>query len=196
MKKFLCTTIQIDLRDVFNNKMFFKELETDRLFLKNISMYDRDFILAQFSDNEVNRYLFDAEPLTDVYGADEIINFYIQPEPRAQHRWILVRKNDGTKIGTCGFHCWDKSNGCCDIGYDLYPDFWGRGYMIEALRTICLFAQNDMKVRSINACIYINNDKSIKLAEKLGFAFTGQIKDEIFRGERYMHKILIHTCNI
>ena len=176
--------------------MFFKELETDRLFLKNVSKYDREFILEQFSNNEVNRYLFDAEPLTDVFGADEIIDFYMQPEPRAQHRWILIRKGDGTKIGTCGFHCWDKSNGCCDIGYDLYPDYWGSGYMIEALKAICAFARSDMKVRSINACISIDNEKSIKLAEKLGFAFTGQVKDEIFRGEKYPHKILTLGCTI
>ncbi len=60
--------------------MLFKELETERLFLKNISTCDRDFILEQFSNNEVNRYLFDAEPLTDVFGADDITDFYIQPE--------------------------------------------------------------------------------------------------------------------
>lgn len=174
--------------------MLFKELETDRLFLKNISRYDREFILKQFSNDEVNRYLFDAEPLTDIFGADEIIDFYMQPEPRAQHRWILVRKDDETKIGTCGFHCWDKSNGCCDIGYDLYPDYWGKGYMMEALKAICAFARSGMKVSGINAWISIDNEKSVMLAEKLGFAFTGQIKDEIFRGEKYPHKILTLDC--
>lgn len=176
--------------------MFFKEFETDRLFLKSISMYDREFILEQFSNSEVNQYLFDAEPLTDVFGAGEIIDFYMQAEPRAQHRWILVTKSDSTKIGTCGFHCWDKSNGCCDIGYDLYPDYWGKGYMIEALKAICAFARSDMKLKGINACISIDNEKSIKLAEKLGFTFSGQIKDEIFRGEIYSHKILTLDCTI
>jgi Acetyltransferases, including N-acetylases of ribosomal proteins len=171
--------------------MFFNELETDRLFLKNISMYDREFILEQFSNIEVNRYLFDAEPLIDILGADEIIDFYVQPKPRAQHRWILVRKSDGTKIGTCGFHCWDKLNGCCDIGYDLYPDYWGKGYMGEALRAICAFARSNMKLRSINAGISVNNEKSIKLAEKLGFTFNGSIKNGNFRGEAYPHKIFV-----
>lgn len=175
--------------------MFFKELETDRLFLKNISVHDREFIFEQFSNNKVNQYLFDAEPLTDILGANEIIDFYIQPEPRAQHRWILVRKSDNTKIGTCGFHCWDESNGCCDIGYDLYPDYWGKGYMMEALKAICEFARTDMKVRRINACISIDNKKSMKLAEKLGFTFNGQLKDEIFHGKAYPHKILILDCN-
>lgn len=176
--------------------MFFSELETDRLFLKNISMHDREFILEQFSNIEVNQYLFDAEPLTDIFGADEIIDFYVQPEPRAQHRWILVRKSDGSKIGTCGFHCWDKTNGSCDIGYDLYPDYWGNGYMCEALKAICGFARSNMKLRSINAWISVNNEKSIKLAEKLGFSFNGLIKDEIFRGKAYPHRIFTLDCTV
>ena len=70
--------------------MFFRELETDRLFLKNISPVDRDFIFTVFSNDDVNRYLYDAEPLTDpltdISGADDIINFYLEPEPRNQYR--------------------------------------------------------------------------------------------------------------
>ena len=43
--------------------MLFKELETDRLILKNISPEDNEFIYTLFSNDQVNKYLFDAEPL-------------------------------------------------------------------------------------------------------------------------------------
>lgn len=87
--------------------MLFKELETDRLLLKNISKEDNTFILSQFSDNDVNTYLYDAEPIMDITEADDLINFYTQPESQGQNRWILIRKSDGTRMGTCGFHCFD-----------------------------------------------------------------------------------------
>lgn len=170
--------------------MIFYELETERLLLKNISSEDRSFIFAQFSNSEVNKFLYDAEPLTDIHGADEIIDFYTQPEPRGHHRWILVRKNDGVRLGTCGFHCWEQSTGCCDIGYDLFPDFWGKGYMSEAIEAIISFAKDEMKIEKINACIFIENDRSIKIMERFGFVFDGQMKNEIFRGNTYPHKIL------
>lgn len=168
--------------------MLFKELETERLILKNISFEDRDFILDQFSNMTINKYLFDAEPLVDIQGADELIDFYLQPKPRPQHRWILVTK-EGTKIGTCGFHCWYPSEGTCDIGYDLNPDFWNKGYMSEAIDSILRFAQNDMKLKRVDACIYQENEKSIKLAQKAGFKFTGQTKSAIFHGKVYIHNI-------
>ena len=169
--------------------MLFRELETDRLLLKNISAKDSEFILAMFSNDEVNRFLFDAEPLKDIQEADELIDFYTQEEPRGHHRWVLVRKDDGVKVGTCGFHCWDKEAGCCDVGYDLLPDFWGQGYMLEAMRTIIEFVRSDMVLNYIDACIYIDNEKSVSLAEKCGFTFEGRMKDEVFRGEKYPHKI-------
>lgn len=174
--------------------MLFRKLETNRLLLRNISYDDRDFIYRQFSNDEVNRYLFDAEPLVDINGADEIIEYYVQPEPRFQHRWVLVKKDDGVKIGTCGFHCWNNSKASCDIGYDLFPDFWGKGYMSEAIQAMIDFARSDMDIRYINACIYPDNRMSIRLAERFGFVFAGEMKEETFRGQKYPHKILTLEC--
>ncbi len=69
--------------------MLFTNIETERLLLKNISPNDREFIFNQLSNDYINRYLFDAEPVTDINGADDIISFYIEPEPRHEHRWIV-----------------------------------------------------------------------------------------------------------
>lgn len=169
--------------------MHFTALETDRLWLKNIALEDRAFLLEQFSNGDVNRFLFDVEPLSSLQAAEDIIRFYLQPEPRAQHRWILTRKADGERLGTCGYHCWDREKGTCEVGYDLYPDFWGQGYMGEALRAILAFARDEMKVQRVNACVYPDNEKSVHTVERLGFVFAGAMKDEIFRGETYPHRI-------
>ena len=169
--------------------MFFKNLETNRLKLVNISIFDREFIFNQFSNEFVNKYLFDEEPLTDIIGADKIIDFYTYEEPRNQHRWILSRKLDGIKIGTCGFHCWNKSEGVVDIGYDLMEEFCGNGYMTEAVEAIINFAKSEMHVKQIDAHIYHENEKSIDLIRKFGFEFLGKTEDAIFRGEKYLHKV-------
>jgi [ribosomal protein S5]-alanine N-acetyltransferase len=168
--------------------MFYNNRETDRLLLKNIDNGDREFIFSQFSDDDINKYLFDSEPLTDLSGADEIIDFYLTPEPRMQHRWIIQRKADGVKMGTCGFHCWSIKDSVVEIGYDLKKEFWGNGYMYESINNIIEFARDNMKVKEINACIYIENDRSISLVEKLGFVLTGS-KYELFRGKKYLHNL-------
>jgi ribosomal-protein-alanine N-acetyltransferase len=168
--------------------MFYQELETERLTLKNISSADRDFIFEQFSNDKVNEYLYDEEPLTDISGADDIIEFYTQPEPRSQHRWIIIRKSDLVKIGTCGYHFFDKDKGSVEIGYDLNDCFWGKGYAKEAVGEIISFAKNRMKIKQINACIYPKNERSIKLIEHFGFKKTGE-QNLKFRNQEYLHYI-------
>jgi ribosomal-protein-alanine N-acetyltransferase len=169
--------------------LFFTELETARMLLKNISVEDRDFIYAQFSDDEVNRYLFDEEPVQTIAEADDIIGGFTGPEPRDRHRWVLVRKDDGAKMGTCGFHFWKEAEGTAEVGYDLFPDFWGHGYMTEAMQAAIRFAAEHMHLRRIDAEIYPDNLKSVALAEKLGFQFCGQTQTLVFRGEPYVHRI-------
>jgi ribosomal-protein-alanine N-acetyltransferase len=161
---------------------------TDRLILKNIGKEDTDFILSHFSDRDVTKYLYDTEPLTDISGANEIICSYLETEPRSQNRWILVRKTDNEKIGTCGFHCWNRNEANVEIGYDLQREFWSKGYMQEALIEILNFAKGNMNVMKIEAHVYVENIKSINLLGKIGFKISGT-KNELFRGKEYLHNI-------
>src|SRR5574344_1127900 len=150
----------------------FVELETARLVLKNIDYDDKEFMYKEFSTDEVNEFLFDAEPVSSIDEASEWIDFYTQAEPRSQHRWIIVNKANGEKIGTCGVHCWDREKLCAEIGYDLQPQYWRKGYMSEAIATMLIFAKDKMKVKKLVANIAENNIASIRTAEKAGFHRT------------------------
>lgn len=169
----------------------FTNLETERLVLKCIGYEDVDFIFKQFSTEEVNQYLYDAEPTSSVEEAKEIIDFYMEPEPRDQYRWILILKENNEKIGTCGFHCWNRATGEVELGYDLQPEYWKRGYMRAALTEIMNFAKEKMQIMKVYAHIYPKNLASVGIAKKMGFVRTGEQYDEVFRGEKYLHDIYV-----
>lgn len=168
--------------------MFFTELETERLSLKNIGRDDREFVYRQFSDETMTRYLYDEEPLISIEEADQIIDFYLRPEPRTMHRWIIVRKPGDVKMGTLGLHLWDRETGRVEVGYDLREEYWGNGYMREAMEAIIRFAWVEMRVREIVANISVANEKSIRLVEGLGFAISGT-RMELFRGKEHPHHV-------
>lgn len=171
--------------------MFYQNLETDRLLLKNISHDDREFIWKQFSDDAVNAFLFDTEPMGSLEEADELIDFYMQPEPRGQHRWIILLKETGEKVGTCGFHCLDSAEKCVDIGYDLQQPYWGRGIMTEAVKAMLLSYLPKLGVERVFAHIAVGNDRSVHLAQKLGFVFEGETETLAFHGKDYLHHIYV-----
>ena len=67
-------------------------IETKRLLLKCIDQSDREFIFEEFQNDFINQFLFDAEPMTDIKEADDLIEFYNMQEPRNQNRWVLIHK--------------------------------------------------------------------------------------------------------
>ena len=59
-----------------------------------------------------------------------------------------------------------------EIGYDLSKDYWGKGYMKEAMVPVIKFGFNVMRLSTINAFIHIENIRSNKFIRKLGFLLT------------------------
>jgi ribosomal-protein-alanine N-acetyltransferase len=166
----------------------FTNIETDRLLLRNIDHTDRDFIFEEFQNDFINRYLYDAEPMTEISQADQLIDFYTMPEPRKQNRWVLMDKATNTRLGTCGYHVWDPDKQEVEIGFELLQQYNGRGHMLEATEAIIEFARNEMQVQTINAIVYVQNESCIKLLERLGFTRVGEQATE-FRGQTYLHHV-------
>lgn len=166
----------------------FRDLQTERLTLRALRKSDADNILAHFGDPDVSRYLLDEEPFTDISEALGLIEWYSAPEPRNRHRWLIERKSDGAFLGTCGYHCWDSNNNICELGYDLAPAYWGMGYMSEALGAALAFGFGDMGLNRVHAFVYIDNARSFRLLERLGFTREGVMRDKhLFRGVYYDH---------
>lgn len=168
----------------------FANLETNRLILKCIDHSDRDFILEEFQNDFINRYLYDEEPMTHISQADELIGFYSMSEPRKQNRWVLVDKTTNTKLGTCGFHAWNPDHKEVEIGFELMEQYNGRGYMLEAVEAIIDFARHQMKVERIKAIVYVENQGCKKLLQRLGFIKAGEEETE-FRGQMYLHDVYV-----
>jgi [ribosomal protein S5]-alanine N-acetyltransferase len=166
----------------------FTNIETERLLLKGIDHSDHEFILEEFQNDFINRYLYDAEPMTDISQADELIDFYTVAEPRKQNRWVLIEKTTNTRLGTCGFHLWNPDNKDVEIGFELLEQYNGKGYMREAMEAIIEFARREMKVERINAIVYIENGNCIRLLERLGFLKVGE-EETVFRGQTYLHNV-------
>jgi ribosomal-protein-alanine N-acetyltransferase len=165
-----------------------KTYTTERLILKPIDESDQAFIFSQFSNDIVNAYLFDAEPLTNPSEALDIITFYSQGNPTHQERFILKLKTTHEPLGTIGYHAYNKEASSIDIGYDLNPAYFSQGYMREALSFLIDYIKENLSVLNIHACIYPKNQKSIDLVKHFGFTYNKN-SYEHFRGEEILHHV-------
>ena len=163
-------------------------IETRRLILRELTDEDAGFVYAHFSDEDVCRFLFDEEPLTNVEEALDLINWYKNAGLKDRFRWGLELKESSHLIGTCGFHCLDRKNNAVELGYDLSRNHWRQGFMFEALEAVLDVAFNHMRLNRVQAYVYTLNDGSYKLLEKLKFTREGVARDKnLFRGKYYDH---------
>ena len=65
--------------------------------------------------------------------------------------------------------------------------------MQEAMKEIIKFAKIGMNINEICACISVDNKKSIRLIENLGFILSAS-SIETFRKEKYLHNIYSLNC--
>ncbi|MBR4553994.1 MAG: GNAT family N-acetyltransferase [Ruminococcus sp.] len=148
-----------------------RELDTERLHLRYVTADDTLRIYQCWaSDAEVTRYLtWHAHKnirVTVDYVA-YVINEYKKPDT---YRWGIVIRETNELIGiidVVGYHHGDPV-----IGYCSGRDYWGNGYMTEALKavTAALF-EDGFETIVIEAVD--RNIGSNRVIEKAGFKFVG-----------------------
>jgi len=92
-------------------------------------------------------------------------------------RWAIRLKSSGLCIGTCGFNAWSEATRSATIGYDLNREYWGRGFITEALfnvieRAFC----GHLACKTINriqADTVLGNIVSENILKNLGFKEEG-----------------------
>ena len=75
-----------------------------------------------------------------------------------------------------------------EIGYYLDEDWWGGGYTAEAVRAVLEFAFSDLGLQSVVGLTRLDNQRSSRVLEKLGFDHSGV--ETRFAKERNRHETL------
>jgi RimJ/RimL family protein N-acetyltransferase len=100
----------------------------------------------------------------------------VQEHPESEP-WLLraiVPHGDGpVAIGLINFHGPPDDQGFAEVGYELQPEFRGRGFAIDAVRAYFEWAAREHGVSRFRAGIAPANERSINLVTKLGMRKTG-----------------------
>lgn len=140
---------------------------TGRLHFRLLNQTDTDAVYKQFSDPDMCRYF--SEPPCDYNEAAEIIKHYAQPEGKGHYRYGMFDRETGAFIGTCDYHYWDPERRQVEIGYDIWKDYWGQGYMSEALPVLLHTCFTHLDADCIYILTHPQNAASIATVRKFGF---------------------------
>lgn len=148
------------------------EMETERLVLRRWKREDLKPYAALVSDEEVMR-LTGVEPTKNLEETTREFN----ADLRSDRSFAIVLRESGEVIGRIKFHA-DMHRfhvKSLSVSYELRREFWGCGYMTEALTAMIERAFEKEKVDVLAANHYSNNMRSRRVIEKCGFTYEGTI---------------------
>jgi [ribosomal protein S5]-alanine N-acetyltransferase len=154
----------------------FPVLETRRLGLVELTLDDAEWYLAHFSRPEIVTGTGFPAPDSLDDARDELQRYVTGLFDRRDGiRWGLApRDAPGTIAGTAGIYRWrDEPEPAAEVGYDLAPEWWGRGLMAEALEAIADYVFGHLGLAYLEATVLVGNDRSCRTLERAGFLNAG-----------------------
>ncbi|QPF74980.1 GNAT family N-acetyltransferase [Roseateles sp. DAIF2] len=111
-------------------------------------------------------------------------------------RFVLRQAGDATEriVATVGFHTISSLNGSAEIGYDVDPEFWGRGLASAACRAATAWGFRVRGWHRIQATTVPANLGSQRVLERCGYRREGLLRNfRIVAGlpaDYYMYAII------
>jgi len=137
------------------------------------------------------------DPIVQLYNStphqtrDDTLRFIAEQLEKYARRqeitWGLLVRRLGRVVGCVTLYDWDVHHRRAQIGYDLARDQWGNGLAQEAVRRVLAFAFEEMDLNRIEIWTSAANDRSLKLASRLGFSLDGTLRRRILEDDRQFY---------
>jgi RimJ/RimL family protein N-acetyltransferase len=157
------------------------EIHTDRLVMRGFRDEDLDELAVINSDPEVTKWVGDENGLSREESWRRIAYWLGHWELRGCGQWALVDRERDRLVGRAGLLLPEGWPGL-EVGWLVGREFWGQGYAPEAGKASMEWAREELGSDHIISLIEDSNERSARVAEKLGMTVEGRtrILDEQF----------------
>ena len=154
--------------------MKFSTLTTERLFLRELRLADAAEIFRLRSDPSVNQFVDRPRAVTIDDATDfihKIIGIIANNEGLF---WAITLIGEEKLIGAVVYWNVEPEIDKAEIGYELLPEYQGKGIVSEAVSKVLEFGFEELKFKIITADPKKGNMASISLLERLQFDKIGE----------------------
>jgi len=148
-------------------------LHTQNLTLRKFKKEDAPDIFEYGSDSAVLEYLI-WEGFKTIDDAKNSIADYYWSKPGI----FAIELNENKKCIGCIDLRIQPEHEKASFGYALNRQYWGKGYMTEALTAVLKLLFEEVKLNRVEATHYTGNEGSGKVMAKCGMEFEGIGKSE------------------
>ena len=148
-------------------------LETPRLILREMRPDDAKALLKVFSDPRVMESFPGTTPFEPKRMETWVGRNLTHQKEHGYGLFSVIHEADGVLIGDCGLEHMDIG---VELGYDLRREYWGKGLATEAATAVRDFGFTTLGLDRLVSLIRVGNDRSRRVAEKIGMSLVEQIE--------------------
>jgi RimJ/RimL family protein N-acetyltransferase len=158
-----------------------KQIETERLILREFLASDEDRFFEMDSNPEVVKYI--QPPVKGMEQIrDNIKNVQNQYKENGIGRWAVIEKESGLFIGWSGFKFYKEGvnnhSNYYDLGYRFMPEYWGKGYATETCIAWMKYGFEHFNKEEFYATTHVDHEASKNVLKKVGFKCIEIFDDE------------------
>ncbi len=167
------------------NFSLFPVFKTERLVLRQVMATDAQSLMKIRGNDEAMRYIPRprARTIEDALGVIEMLSNGIN-ECKSINWAICNIENQEEIFGIMGYVNFYPEERKAEIGYMLHPDYWGKGYINEAIKVVEDYGFEQIGIDVIEAKIDPRNENSLKILLRNNYSFDKLIeKSMVFEEE-------------
>lgn len=145
-------------------------IETERLYLRQISSEDEEGLFKLHSDPIVQKYTGEPPVTSREEIAKAIASRNEHYNTHGYGRWATLIKDGGHFVGWAGLAYLPEFDET-DLGYRFLQEYWGMGLATEASRAILEYGFDILNLERIVAIAMKENTASIRVMQKVGMQF-------------------------
>lgn len=158
-------------------------LETPRLILRRLAVYDAPALHRMLSDGETMRY-WSSLPHVEMAETEAWIAESMAAMVRGDaHDFAVLR--EGRVVGRVAF--WMGN----EVGFLFHREVWGQGIAREAVGALLGYGFDVLTFKSVRADVDPGNLRSLTLLERLGFRRTGTAERTFKIGENWVDSVYL-----
>jgi [ribosomal protein S5]-alanine N-acetyltransferase len=164
--------------------MDFPTLKTERLKLVQITKKYTESYYEILSQVEVTKY-YGMDSLESIDDAERMIESMQSTfENNKGMRWAILLDDTEIFIGTLGLNNLNLWSNKAEIGYELHPSYWNKGFTTEAVKEVLRYSFEELSLFRIGAVTFLQNEASIYLLQRLGFKKEGLLRGYLYQNHQ------------
>ncbi len=166
---------------------------TRHLVLRDFQAGDLESMLAYQRDPRYLRYYAVGRVSNIADQGRSLLQSFLaaqKEQPRTRYQLAITLRDDGSLIGNAGVRKSSPDATEGDMGCEIAPDYWGRGYATEATRSVLEFGFEQLGLHRIGASTMAPNAGARRVLEKLGMTLEGELRETTLLADGWANSVI------